>query len=71
MALRVIALLGFLFAAGCQSAGETAFNAGCAARQEACNSQCEETFEIDQNAWDYQSCIASCRPSERSQCYAQ
>lgn len=47
---------------------ESRLDADCRALQTACNARCERDFEANHNAWDYRSCIESCRPSDRSQC---
>lgn len=57
-----------LAACASQSAEDSRLDAQCRALQAACNVKCEAEFEENRNAWDYQSCIRSCRPSERSQC---
>lgn len=53
-----------LLAAGCASADRGA----CAELEQACRAQCDRDFEHDPDAWDYQSCLASCRPAPDAIC---
>lgn len=71
--LQAAALAGAiaaLLAAGCASPGEREAESGaCRRAEDACRAKCDEAFEDNPSAWNYQSCLSSCEPDPGAVCY--